>query len=268
MQTAISRGLPRGTSCAATSCATRRSRSPRSSGITIASLIALSAVVETAFGLNGLGAYLVQAAQNKDFAVVQGISLVLVAAFVVINTVVDIAYALLDPRVALGSRAAVSIHRSRRARSRRARDRDRAPSGVGAAARVGTGARRGSRGSASGSSRSPSLLAIFGPLLRPFDPNAVEPLLRQRRPVRWPPARLRRPGPRPVEPADGRRPHHVLGPLAVVVGRDRARHRRWPSSRPGSAAGRHGRLLAASTSCSRSPASCSPCWPPPCSARA
>ena len=93
------------TSSAVTCCATQRSRSPRSSGITIASLIALSAVVETAFGLNGLGAYLVQAAQNKDFAVVQGISLVLVVAFVVINTIVDIAYALLDPRVAIGSRA-------------------------------------------------------------------------------------------------------------------------------------------------------------------
>ncbi len=74
-------------------------------GITIASLIALSAIVETAFGLNGLGAYLVQAAQNKDFAVVQGISLVLVVAFVVTNLVVDIAYALLDPRVVLGSKA-------------------------------------------------------------------------------------------------------------------------------------------------------------------
>jgi peptide/nickel transport system permease protein len=74
-------------------------------GITIASLIALAAVVETAFGLNGLGAYLVQAAQNKDFATVQGISLVLVFAFVITNVIIDIAYAVLDPRVTLGSRA-------------------------------------------------------------------------------------------------------------------------------------------------------------------
>jgi peptide/nickel transport system permease protein len=74
-------------------------------GITIASLIALAAVVETAFGLNGLGAYLVQAAQNKDFATVQGISLVLVFAFVITNVVIDVAYAILDPRVTLGSRA-------------------------------------------------------------------------------------------------------------------------------------------------------------------
>jgi len=76
------------------------------SGITIASLIAVAAVVETAFSLNGLGAYLVASAQNKDLAVVQGISLVLVTAFVVINMAVDLAYAALDPRVSLGSRAA------------------------------------------------------------------------------------------------------------------------------------------------------------------
>jgi peptide/nickel transport system permease protein len=71
-------------------------------GITIASLIAVAAVVETAFGLNGLGAYLVQAAESKDLAVVQGISLVLVTAFVVVNVIVDVLYAALDPRVSLG----------------------------------------------------------------------------------------------------------------------------------------------------------------------
>jgi peptide/nickel transport system permease protein len=71
----------------------------------VASLIAFAAVVERAFGLNGLGAYLVSAANSKDFAVVQGISLVLVTAFVVVNVLVDVLYAILDPRVSLGSRA-------------------------------------------------------------------------------------------------------------------------------------------------------------------
>jgi peptide/nickel transport system permease protein len=42
---------------------------------------------------------------NKDFAVVQGISLVLVAAFVITNALIDVLYAFLDPRVQLGSRA-------------------------------------------------------------------------------------------------------------------------------------------------------------------
>jgi peptide/nickel transport system permease protein len=72
-------------------------------GVTIASLIAVAAVVEVAFSLNGLGAYLVQAAQSKDIAVVQGISLVLVTAFVVVNLLVDVLYVALDPRVTLGS---------------------------------------------------------------------------------------------------------------------------------------------------------------------
>src|SRR3984885_599495 len=71
-------------------------------GITIASLIAVDAVVETVFSLNGLGDFLVKAAEDKDLAVVQGISLVLVAAFVLVNMIVDILYAWLDPRVSLG----------------------------------------------------------------------------------------------------------------------------------------------------------------------
>jgi peptide/nickel transport system permease protein len=75
------------------------------SGITVASLIAIAAVVERAFALNGLGSYLVQAAASKDFAVVQGISLILVTVFVVLNLLVDVLYALLDPRVKIGSRA-------------------------------------------------------------------------------------------------------------------------------------------------------------------
>ena len=73
-------------------------------GLTVASLIAVAAVVEVAFSLNGLGSYLVQAAQSKDIAVVQGISLVLVTAFVVVNMLVDMLAAALDPRIALGSR--------------------------------------------------------------------------------------------------------------------------------------------------------------------
>ena len=105
VQTAVSRGLPWG--AVVRRHVLRNAAIPITTvvGLTVASLIALSAVVETAFGLNGLGAYLVQAALNKDFAVVQGISLVLVVAFVVTNLLVDLAYALLDPRVALGSRA-------------------------------------------------------------------------------------------------------------------------------------------------------------------
>ena len=71
------------------------------SGISIAALVAAAVVVEHAFGVGGLGSYLVQAVEGKDFAVVQAIMLILVAAFIVINILVDVTYALLDPRIEL-----------------------------------------------------------------------------------------------------------------------------------------------------------------------
>jgi peptide/nickel transport system permease protein len=70
-------------------------------GLTVAGLIAGAVVVEQAFGLNGLGSFLVQAASQKDFAVVQAISLLLVSTFVVANAVVDLANGVLDPRLRL-----------------------------------------------------------------------------------------------------------------------------------------------------------------------
>ena len=106
VQTAVSRGLPRGTIIRRHVLRNAAIPITTVAGITIASLIALAAVVERAFSLNGLGSYLVAAAASKDFAVVQGISLVLVTVFVVLNTIVDLLYALLDPRVKLGTRAA------------------------------------------------------------------------------------------------------------------------------------------------------------------
>jgi peptide/nickel transport system permease protein len=105
VQTAISRGIPAHQLIRRHVLRNAAIPIATVSGITIASLIAVAAVVETAFSLNGLGAYLVQSAESKDLAVVQGISLVLVTAFVLINALVDVLYAALDPRVALGSRA-------------------------------------------------------------------------------------------------------------------------------------------------------------------
>lgn len=74
-------------------------------GLTIAGLIAGSVVVENAFALNGLGSYLVQAVGQKDVPVVQAICLLLVAAFIIVNTIVDILYAVIDPRIRLTGEA-------------------------------------------------------------------------------------------------------------------------------------------------------------------
>jgi len=105
VQTAISRGIPY--RLVVRRHVVRNAAIPITTvvGITIASLFAASAVVERAFALNGIGSYLIQAALSKDMAVVQGISLVIVAVFVVANAVVDLLYAVLDPRVKLGESA-------------------------------------------------------------------------------------------------------------------------------------------------------------------
>lgn len=105
VQTAVSRGIP--WSLVVRRHVLRNASIPITTvlGITITSLFALAAVVEQAFNLNGIGAALVQAALDKDFGVVQGISLLLVGAFVIANALVDLLYAVLDPRVAIGARA-------------------------------------------------------------------------------------------------------------------------------------------------------------------
>ncbi len=74
-------------------------------GIVVAGLLTAAVVVESAFGLNGLGSLLVQSVNVKDFPVVQAIALLLVAVFVVTNLIVDLLYGVIDPRVRLGEGA-------------------------------------------------------------------------------------------------------------------------------------------------------------------
>ncbi|WP_219417336.1 ABC transporter permease [Pseudonocardia nigra] len=68
-------------------------------GLLIAGLFVGTAVVETAFGLNGIGSFLVASVARQDFPVVQAISLIAVALFVVVSTVVDLLLPVVDPRV-------------------------------------------------------------------------------------------------------------------------------------------------------------------------
>ncbi|KUL42111.1 ABC transporter permease [Actinoplanes awajinensis] len=69
------------------------------SGVTVAGLFAGTAVAEQAFGVSGLGSLLVQSAARQDLVVVQVLSLLLVSAFVVVNMLVDVLNAVLDPRL-------------------------------------------------------------------------------------------------------------------------------------------------------------------------
>ena len=68
-------------------------------GPAAAHLLTGSVIVETIFGLPGVGRYFVEGALNRDYTLVMG-TVVLIAVFVIVfNLLVDIAYALLDPRV-------------------------------------------------------------------------------------------------------------------------------------------------------------------------
>lgn len=59
-------------------------------------------VLETIFSVPGMGAYLVQAANAKDYPVIQAVNLLVALIVVFTNLAVDVAYAYLDPRIRYG----------------------------------------------------------------------------------------------------------------------------------------------------------------------
>jgi peptide/nickel transport system permease protein len=68
-------------------------------GIQVASLLGGTVIIETIFGLPGVGRYIYEAIANRDYPVVQGVTLVMATIFVVVSMIVDILYAVLDPRL-------------------------------------------------------------------------------------------------------------------------------------------------------------------------
>lgn len=70
-------------------------------GLDIGYYLGGSVAIEVAFGWPGMGRLAVQAILNKDFPTVQGTVMVFALGYVLINLVVDLMYAWLDPRVRL-----------------------------------------------------------------------------------------------------------------------------------------------------------------------
>jgi ABC-type dipeptide/oligopeptide/nickel transport system permease component len=68
-------------------------------GLQFGQLLAGTVVIETVFGRPGIGRLIVDAILNKDFPLVQGIVLVVAISYVVVNLIVDLLYAFLDPRI-------------------------------------------------------------------------------------------------------------------------------------------------------------------------
>lgn len=71
-------------------------------GLQIGGLIGGSILVESVFALNGIGFYLVAGIVTRDLQVVQSLVLIFALAYVLINLLVDVSYAWLDPRIRYG----------------------------------------------------------------------------------------------------------------------------------------------------------------------
>lgn len=69
------------------------------SGLALAGLLGGAVAVERAFGFPGLGTALAQAAVERDWMMVQNLTLVFAVTFVFINLAIDILYAWIDPRI-------------------------------------------------------------------------------------------------------------------------------------------------------------------------
>lgn len=71
-------------------------------GVNIAFLIGGTVVVENVFALGGIGQLLVSSILQRDYPVVQGLTLVLALSVVLTNVLTDIVYLFLDPRITYG----------------------------------------------------------------------------------------------------------------------------------------------------------------------
>lgn len=72
-------------------------------GISVGSLLGGAVVTETVFTLPGMGSLVVQSVLRRDFPVVQGVVMVVAVVYVLTNLLVDVFYAVIDPRITYGN---------------------------------------------------------------------------------------------------------------------------------------------------------------------
>jgi peptide/nickel transport system permease protein len=68
-------------------------------GLTFAALMGGAVVTETVFSIPGIGQLVVQSVLRRDYPVIQGVTLIVAASYVLINLLVDVLYLVVDPRV-------------------------------------------------------------------------------------------------------------------------------------------------------------------------
>jgi peptide/nickel transport system permease protein len=70
-------------------------------GLSLGAFLSGAILTETIFNLTGMGKTLFEAISGRDYIVIQGVTLVVAIAYLVVNLVVDVSYAFLDPRIRL-----------------------------------------------------------------------------------------------------------------------------------------------------------------------
>ena len=68
-------------------------------GLSLGGLLGGAVLTETVFGLAGVGRALFDAITGRDYAVVQGFTVVIAGGYVLVNLLVDLSYGYLDPRI-------------------------------------------------------------------------------------------------------------------------------------------------------------------------
>jgi peptide/nickel transport system permease protein len=71
-------------------------------GLEFAFLIGGLVVTEQVFNLNGIGKLFVEAVAQRDYTMIQGLMLLVATVYIVVNFLIDVFYAVLDPRVGYG----------------------------------------------------------------------------------------------------------------------------------------------------------------------
>lgn len=70
-------------------------------GLQLGAVLSGAILTETIFGLSGVGRSLYEAITARDYPIIQGFVVVIAIGYVMVNLLVDLSYAILDPRIQL-----------------------------------------------------------------------------------------------------------------------------------------------------------------------
>jgi peptide/nickel transport system permease protein len=71
-------------------------------GVQLPELMSLGVIIETVFAWPGLGLYAFRSAASLDFPAIMGVGIVVATIYILANLLVDVAYAVIDPRIRVG----------------------------------------------------------------------------------------------------------------------------------------------------------------------